>query len=77
MNTDFTDDELTLDVEIQDGEHTGSKAKDVFCSQWDSARIGLSTLQLLLQKKTIISFVISIVITIGDKISLKFCPKSL
>ena len=49
MNTDFTDDELALDAEIQEGEHTGSRAKDIFCNQWDSARIGLSTLQLLLQ----------------------------
>ena len=55
MNTDFTDDELALDAEIQEGEHTGSRAKDIFCNQWDSARIGLSTLQLLLQKKIIVS----------------------
>jgi len=75
MNTDFTDDELALDAEIQEGEHTGSRAKDIFCNQWDSARIGLSTLQLLLQKKMIVSFVIGIVITIGDKISLRFCLK--
>lgn len=75
MNTDFTDDELALDAEIQEGEHTGSRAKDIFCKQWDSARIGLSTLQLLLQKKIIVSFVIEIVITIGDKISLRFCTK--
>jgi hypothetical protein len=75
MNTDFTDDELALDAEIQDGEYTGSRAKDIFCNQWDSARIGLSTLQLLLQKKMIVSFVIGIVITIGDKISLRFCVK--
>ena len=73
MNTDFTDDELALDAEIQEGEHPGSRAKDIFCNQWDSARIGLSTLQLLLQKKIIVSFVIGIVITIGDKISLRFC----
>lgn len=74
MKTDYELEELELDAEIQEGENTGRKAKEIFCNQWENARLGLSTLQLLLQKKVIISFVIGIIITIGDKIKTKFCP---
>lgn len=73
MQTDYELDELALDAEIEEGEHTGSKAKDVFCNQWDNARTGLSTLQLLLSKKVIVSFAIGCIITIGDNIQKKFC----
>ena len=75
MDTDFNDDELALDAEIQEGEHAGRKAKEIFCKQWHNARAGLTTLQLLLSKKVIVSFIIGVVITIGDKISVKFCPE--
>lgn len=73
MKTDYELDELALDAEIQEGEHTGSKAKDVFCKQWANARTGLTTLQLLLSRKIVMSFVIGIIITVGDKIKDKFC----
>ena len=75
INTNFSEKDLVLDAEIQEGEHTGSKAKDLFCSQWENARIGLTTLQLLTSKKTIFSFILGIVITVGDKIQNKFCKQ--
>ena len=30
INTNFSEKDLVLDAEIQEGEHTGSKAKDLF-----------------------------------------------
>lgn len=73
MKTDFNDDELALDAEIQEGENKGRLAKDLFCKDWQYAKNGLVTLQLLTSKRTMFSFILGIVITVGDKLNERFC----
>lgn len=73
IKTDFYYDELALEIQMKEGEHTGQKAKDIFCKNWDKTRIGLVALKLILSKKWMASLIIGAVIAIGDGIKERFC----
>lgn len=76
MNIDKMTSDLDLEAELQSeqGESTGEKAKDIYCKYWDESKKGLE-LAIMLLKNPIAKWILGLAITIGDKVKERICPE--
>ena len=69
----FKMENVSLDLEANvEGQDT--KAKDLFCDKWDEAKGALLLIQAIV-KNPIVKLIVLIVISVGDGIKEKVCPK--
>ena len=64
-------DNVSIDTEAT---HEGQPAKEVFCQYWADAKRGLDLLSAIV-KNPIVKWIVIIVISLGDSVSEKVCPK--